>query len=590
MQDSQVQISSSSQLPIRRWLTTAALVLFGFWLYYPALSLPPSIIDDYVVVENADHWVDNLKKRDISTAISKDLGLALGVYNLGFMLENTFRYRLAGNQPHHWFRLLQLVFVCGFLFSMVYRLGRKSTWSYVGACAAVMLYLVAEVPGSIDMQSLRANWFRQFTAEPDILMMQAAHIVCIFTLIARRNTRLQSGLLMAAVFVTGCAIFTLKNPNAASVVFPLLTLALYHLIRRQGRRGFMFFALAVAVACTAVVYRVALQPFAPVREGHAYGSNFSMQPSHLVEGVLYLAKTFGDVLGPAYPAITASVIILVGWLWRRRNQPEHSLLLPAVLYLATVAIVSVAIYIPWNARLPRYFTISIYFISALLGLVLSVGLPVLWALIKERRLYLGWILAGAVSVLLPPWFLWFAAAAAVIISATRHWRAALPYLGGMAAVSAVYILFTLPVSRNAANNYYVGREFANWHVTLAVMKASAEGKSVCYAGDVFDEHIGSIAGHINRMGIQPLLYGIDDADHCSSSSMILVNKVLSPPDLQQKYAGLPVVTQYDIPEPEYKVPVSFETFRQRLLTRPAPPAALTYDVWSLEYAWRLYQQ
>lgn len=122
---------------------------------------------------------------------------------------------------------------------------------------------------------------------------------------------------------------------------------------------------------------------------------------------------------------------------------------------------------------------------------------------------------------------------------------------------------------------------------MQALKYSSEGRTIYYAGDLGNEHIGSMMGHIARLGIEPAFAALADSEDLSSSAIVLIHLVLSPQELQNEWSQKTPLVELSLPSPEFKVPVSFWSFRRRLFDLE-DHIGLTYDTWVMDDIWRFY--
>jgi len=562
------------------------IFLFGFWMTYPALSLPHAIIDDQVILDNSSRWFKLIGEGNIREAVAGDFGVQARVFNLGFTGLNAIRYRLTGLQPYHWIRLGQLALVAAAMFWIVSRVPERRMASMVGAGLAVLLFLVAEVPMGIDLQALRVNWFRLFTADPDALTFLLPHFIAVAAIYNGGHGRLSVLVLSLLAVVCGAITFSIKIPYLAMVCAPTAVLAVCAWFYRDRKAAIVLVAIIVSVLALFFGYSQVLRGMAPPADQAGYTQSYSLKAGHLFDGFKYYWMQLWDMLGPFFPALLAGLVILAIHFWNDRRSNKKSIGL--FLYLLAFTVLGFGMYIPWNHRLPRYMLAGVAGLAMLSGLCSGYGLHRLHSVYKSNMKGLLALPLGMAATLLPPLALVAVLVMAVGLSGLRRVKDySHPLIAGVALAGILYIGLITPVVRSATNNHYVSREFANWQATLTVLKLSAEGKTVCFAGDVYDEHIGSMAGHIARMGIEPKTASTSDQEKCTSGSYILVHKVLSPPEIVQSLPLDNLVKQINIARDSYEVPISFWEFRKRLLGQEKA-SSLYRNTWASEYVWRFY--
>lgn len=564
-----------------RLLVVVFLCCVGFWIYYPALSLPPSLIDDVSNLNSLDRWISDLSRGGIVEALKNTTGMQQRVYNVGFWTLTNLEYRLSGGRPFHWWRLIQLVAVCIVLLRLIERYSVNSWRSYIAAGVGVYLFLSSEVPGAVDLQSLRVNWFRLFATDAYGLFWLALETICLFAFsecpqVAKR------WLYGCLAVIFGSLAFSIKLPFLTLAVAPLYMAAAAWLASGNRLLALRFASIASLIAGSFLAYFIVARSAAPPAQNAEYGSNFSLKAAHLADGLKYYVTAFNNMWGWMFLAVIVGTIISIGTHWKKRREMPRQFVL--LVYATVFTICALGIYLPWNFRLPRYMLPAHFGLCLLTGLLLD-------QLLDTARLPKVSISAIILSVavvtlaLLLPWALFFMLAITPVLARVFKKPFAQTIILTAFAVGLAFQVACLPVSRSATNNYYVGREFANWDLTKQVLKFAAGGNQLCFAGDPADEHIGSMIGHVMRLGVEPHVVSTT-SDECTSDSIVLVSKVLSPPSEQERFSKSTPIISLNQDNPAIKVPVNFWEFRRRMLNQGIN--AKPYDIWNIDYVWRFY--
>src|SRR5690606_26534175 len=141
--------------------------------------------------------------------------------------------------------------------------------------------------------------------------------------------------------------------------------------------------------------------------------------------------------------------------------------------------------------------------------------------------------------------------------------------------------------RTSAKYVYVHREKANWEMTMTLLKFSAQNRTMCFAGNIADEHLGSMVGLVDRMGILPRLYSVNDKAKCGPNSLILIHRWLSSADAQNFVGNRHMIKEIGAVPGGIPVPVSFWDFKRRLGEQTLSESMVNY--WQTDYIWRLYE-
>lgn len=571
-----------------RWIITVVLTLLALWIFYPALSLPPSLIDDFVLLQNYERWVQHMGAGNYVTAIREDIGSQQRVFNLGFMVSNTISYRLSGGQPFHWLRLVCLLVVCVATWRISVGRAGQCLSGLCGAGLAVALFVTGEVPGSVDFQSLRGNWIRLFTTDASVLVVLSLYLLSLLAMVRRAEDGRRWWPQWLCAALLGCVVFMFKLPFFGVVLAASLAALVPAALLRRKKLSLALLGASLFTAAAFAAYNAVMRSLVPPVEGRTYGSEVTFTFAHMMSGWKYYIGLYWDMLGPMFPALLAAAAILAVQLVRRRH--THFVPLLTLLVITAVTVASIGIYTPWNYQVPRYALVGFWGLCLLAGFCFPYAARALRVITKTRPAWLALALVGLALPLLPMWVFLAALLVLVAVGVTSRFRMALPVITGVMLSGALYLAFITPLSRAATNNALISREFANWNATLEMLKHSARQQKVCFAGDVYDEQVGSMGGFIRRWGIEPQIFATTDAAHCTSASLILVHGILTPVDQRERYKALPLEKSFDLRHPSYRVPVSFWVFRDRLLKRPDGLPAFTHDTWSMDYVWRLYRQ
>src|SRR5690606_19833544 len=117
----------------------------------------------------------------------------------------------------------------------VSRIPVRRASSAAGAVLAVLLFIAAEVPSGIDLQALRVNWYRLFTADPDCLTFLMPHFIAVAIIYGKVQGRLEMVFWSLVAIICGAITFSIKIPYLAMVCGPTAVLAVCAWIYRDRR-------------------------------------------------------------------------------------------------------------------------------------------------------------------------------------------------------------------------------------------------------------------------------------------------------------------------------------------------------------------
>lgn len=573
--------------PFLQVLLLGLLACWGVWLYSAALGLPPSLVDDYAQLDNLHNWVEAYRQGQLIESLKTHTSIVNRTYNLGFHIITALQYGLTGGKPFHWLKLVELAFVSVMLFGVVLR-GVAGRWiGFAAAYLAVFLFLSVDVPGGIDLHGLRTSWFRLFASDSMGLVFLSAHVFCLSRLMPV-NSGWRQWLWVVSAVVTGFVATTVKIPFIGLVTGPLVCAVAAALIARQWRTATRISMVFGAILGMFALFFFAVKRLADSSEvsAEAYGTNYSLSLDSMLAGAKFTWETLFSAYGPLLPAIAAMCVVGLVTSWKARAEnPRHFLLL---MYLLAFTVCAAAIYFPWNGRLPRYLLCTHFGVAALAGMAFNESVQAI-ASPSARRVPQSILAgAGAAATLLPPLVLYAFLAAALLLCLWRRWTGA-TLISAAGLVGLLYILAIVPLLRSSLNNFYVAGEQANWHAVQDVIRYSQEGRTVYFGGNTRDEQIGSMAGHIKLMGVNPLLKPLPDGtDSLTTGMLVLLHRHLSPEEYHVRFARQMPVSEYGFPRPDFKVPVPFQGFRRRLL-RQEDHYHKAYDSWVMDPLWQFYE-
>ncbi|MBX7247294.1 MAG: hypothetical protein K1X53_17500 [Candidatus Sumerlaeaceae bacterium] len=541
-------------------LLTAFVVLYG-----PAITLPVSLVDDMVVMQNSDKLWTNLATKPIAEALREDFSVRARSANPGVSFKNMFWQRLSGGKPAvlHGIRLAGFALLIAILSGAAFMFARTGAWGKgLAACATGLLLMGAEVTGWHNFQCLRANWYRLHAADATLAVLAAVHWLVLW-LALRARGGMRRGLLFAA---SGALLLVMTTVKPSAIAFlgpPWVLAALLWLGGNRGWRGTALMALAGAAVVGG--YLFSLKRFmaaSPVM--HDYGADYAPTLAAFQNGWEFHRVSWWDALGPLSLVLPVSFLLrnvtdlAEGGRFRhvlRRETP--------ILFFAAAWACATAVYLPWPHLLPRYM------LTPLLGLSVAAGIELASLLARNREwIAIPAIATGAACMLAPTmnWF-WWGVVAATAVSIWQPLRGmGFGFLSGAALVGVVYFLTALPLTHRSLQDSCVANERTQGQVLAKVTEWVHSGKNVGFVGGVGDERIGSLAGLAARdnptSGILKPTLSPEEARDCVA---VLIHEEMSPRELLSKFGGMPLKEYVEAPRTTIR-PLNFWEWRQRYWT------------------------
>lgn len=551
-------------------MVAAVALLASFVIGYGrAVHMPVSLIDDIVNLTNATRFLDRWQENGFVYAVKRDFSVEQGQLNIGFMMSRYLLFYLFGERwwAHHMVKLLELGVLLIAMAALVWMDLRQRALTYAPAVPAAcmvagVLLLWAEVPFWSNMQTLRANWYRLSTTDSFLVALVVPGIALLWYGIAQQ-ARVRRVVALAAAALLLDAATTVKLTSV--VLIAPLGIGMLLLASVRDRRAIPLAITLAVVAAITGSFLLAMRSLAGEASG-TYRSGYSLNHEQMRVMRDFLRDSYRQVMGPLIVAgalgIASRLVLSVPWRGQIREMLRRNTL---QVMLVLVWFAGTIVYLPWPHPLPRYLLHGLPALCIVIGIEVALQVS-LWHRVGIRPL--DWLVASVgatAALLLSP--AWFAGLAAVFILLAL-WRTTrikpAPFLVGAFASGLVFFLAGGFVSQRGLRINLIRGEHVREQVLDHTLKLWRDGRSLVFAGDTSDEHIGSMALLAERRKIIPRIKSLGSVADTSKFDIILVSQQLTPEPLARMLHGNTRVENVFICDDYAPSPVGFDVWRTNL--------------------------